>query len=324
MGITPVITERPTDEDLVDTKEGIQARRVFDIVAASALDARNILALQKGIRRGAVYRNAYGEAPDSNVKCESVQVRARAPAPIGGTGLFEVVVTYQAASVASAQREPEIGGGSVWNIDWTLEKSPIDLDIDGYIIANTAEIPFDPPTQILRPRDVLVARWYVSGSDNLALFNTFAPYRTRVNEKSFKGVPRGSLLCLGVQIEEKRTDVHLLTARFEYAPPKTLPSNVICYGRDINDTHPTLWYRLTMPLEGWFDLKPNLSKLQITGAEYDLPAEKWSQILDKNGVPVSDSVVIDQYGQPLAEGATDTVVVAFRVYPYADFNEMGI
>lgn len=277
---------------------GVEATAVYTVDAEDEPDAEAEVYAHDGTALGAVFTTHQGTIPDIFCVCQDLIVRARTPAPVGGTGLFEVTATF-ARSSPTDPPAVDVNGPAKWWVERSLVTQPADHDAEGRPIVNSADEPIDPPLTRQSMSKTLVAVWHRSNDSWFAMYNSLAPFEGRLNSAVFAGAPRGCLFCESLQIEEVSGGLFRITGRFAYRPPREL------FGHTY---------------EGWSDTVLNLgrrTKGQVVGGKREYPP------ILMNGVPVADPVPLDANGQRLPDGE-DPVVLEFRHHLYADFNDLEI
>lgn len=318
----PIITDRHPGELTLD-ENGYHGSRAWDIIAASEIDALNILRAQRRVYRGAVYRNAYGQTPDSRVKCQSLKAVGHPPAPVGGTGLYEVTAEYaqRSSSAGGGTKKAEVGGPPVWSVDTAEASRPVDRDRSGFPITNVVEEPIEPALTINTTTETLVVRFYVTSANQLSVYSTYRPYKDTVNSATYKGIPRGCLLCRGFTPATEEDGLFLVTGKFMYRPQVTALRGINAYYTQSSATANN-WVSISLPIEGWADIVPNKARRKLVGAYTDPPETRYQAILGADGRPVSDPVPVTLAGVPITDSSIKALV--FYHYDYADFAALGL
>lgn len=280
-------------------ENGLEATAVFNIDCADEAAALTDLAAHTyPVTRGTVFKTHQNTTPDSACICQSLEVTTQSPAPVGGTGLYIVTARF-ARNTPQQGPDPTTTLTAAWYVERSLTTAPADHDVTGAAIVNTAHEPIDPALVKNIISRTLVAKWYVTGTSWLNVYNQFKVYEGKLNSTTFAGAVKGSLLCESMEPSEAGNGKYLITARFAYREPKTL---------------------FSLTYEGWTDTVLNLGR-RTKGAIVDGRREYPPIIM--NGVPVSDPVPLDSGGQRLADGS-NPIVLAFNHYSYINFNDLGI
>lgn len=216
-------TEKPLAQRENETARGVQATRVFHVIAPSGIDARLYLEQDLGVARGAVYTNAQGQQPDTAVKCRELPTRALTPTPIGGNGLWEITANFSDRDDSddgdSRGREPTPDGVKVYAWSRSEATTPIEVDNAGKVIANSRGEPYDPRLTVVETRRFARIRWYET-NPNLAAY--FA-YDDAINASAFTvqgrfNVAAGACLHHGIDPVEEDTDLWYMEALLEFRP----------------------------------------------------------------------------------------------------------
>lgn len=308
------ISEKPPPYPERYDQDGLSAARAWDIVAESEVNARAVLYTETGVARGTVYMNHQGVIPDTFCVCQRLTARGHPPAPVGGTGLYEVLAEYAYSNWQyNAPTALDAGPGQTkfW-VERTIVSEPEDHALNALgsrwdvPIQNSADEPIDPPVTPLRIQKTLVAQWIQYFDSYETAYGAVSSYEDKLNDALYQGAPNGSLLCIGVDVEEAGIPAaagasdypYRFTARFAYKAPKVLEDGY--------------------EYEGWTTTRRDegrRTKGEIVEGVRDYPA------ILKNSMAVSDPVPLNGGGQELPAGAT-TVVLAFKHYKYANFANL--
>lgn len=294
---TPLVTERTNDGRLRRTREGYEALRVFDVVAASDVDALLTLARERGIGYGTLLRNAQGERAGGPLcRVTDLAVGIRAPSPIGGTGLYEIRARYTTREITAngGQPIPEPGGPPVYRWGRSEQTKSLEVDLDGEAIENSRGEPIEK--QVVVPARTLNVQWYQSTYNMQDLLQ----YDGAVNSDVWTVAGRwkfleGQALCHGIDPFEEAEELVLLSADFEFQPGGAL-------------WHPFAY------VDAAFARKGELIRI---GTE-DVPAEG------------GEKIFLDGLGNPLNVGAVavgehmDPKLIERRAYPLVDFRNLPI
>lgn len=299
----PVIT--PIKGSLSKTKDGVAAVLKFSILADSEVDALSVLLAQTGIDIYEPLETVYGETPDADSQCLSITVEADKPALIGGTGgdgLYTVTCNFGRANTdgSSVPAPPVLDGPARFQRERATVNEPVDHDINGDPITNSADEEFSPPLTALRVSIIIVADWIRAAANQVAADLEYAAYEGKVNDSTWKGAARGSMFCHSIEPTEISPGVYRFVGRFERRAPKTI------YGTDFEGWESVVidqGYRERGPTT--LDGKPTYPKITEGGSE------------------VSKPVRLDGMGIRLDEGA-NPVPLGFKHYEYIDFNGIDI
>lgn len=218
---TPVITEAPLKVSGYTDKDGFHTRRAFDIVAASEVDAINILAASKyAITYGSVLRNAWGEKPDPLATCTRIDHEAVTPTPPGGQGLWRLICTFEHENV-NQSATPQVGGSAVYEWSRAEQTQTFEKDLDGNVIVNSANEPYAEFPTVPIPHRLLTVSWYdTSSSVNLtSLFGYDATYNSEIWTIRGKWrVAVGQALIHGVDVVDEQSGATQLRLTAEFRP----------------------------------------------------------------------------------------------------------
>ncbi|MCK4340294.1 MAG: hypothetical protein KAY37_01050 [Phycisphaerae bacterium] len=304
----PIITERAPQSPARTDERGPIYSRVWEIVASSEQDAYNILYVQAGVKRGAVYTNHQGTSPDSHVVCQVVSARGHPSAPVGGTGLYEVTAEYGYSVIRYSTQQALPYGGPKYRMERTLVSELADLDVNGDPIVNSADEPIDPPLTALRIHRVLVIEWIIEAVDWETAYARYDDYEGLVNSSTYKGQPPKSLFCEEIDVADASTpkplevtgELFRVTARFAYLRPKEI------YGQ---------------PVAGWEDAVVDKGRREKGALDADNKRLYPPILMD--GVPVDEPVLLDGAGRRLANTA-QKVYRIWEHYETIDFNNLGV
>lgn len=300
----PVIT--PIKGTYQRTKDGVAATRKFSILASSEADAEAVLLAQEGIELYSVLETAYGETPDPDCVCQSIDIEAQKPALVGGgggDGLYLVTCRFARSVVDGSftPAPPELDGAARFQIERATVSAPVDHDIDGKPITNSADEEFSPPLNKLTVNRVLVADWIRKAASQTAAETEYEEYEGKLNSTTWRGAARGTIFCHAIEPTEIEPGVYRYVGRFERRPPQSY------FGNDY---------------EGWEDVL--IDQGYRTKGDPDMDGKPtYTIIKDKEGNDPTKPVRLDGTGQVLADGA-DPVVLSFKHYEYIDFNGIDI
>ncbi|MEM1207756.1 MAG: hypothetical protein AAGI54_00685 [Planctomycetota bacterium] len=236
-----LVTERPLAQEGTVTGRGGSMVRVFDVVAASGIDAVQLVGARKNVAIGEVFTNAQGETPNDNIRCRSLPFQALSPTPIGGVGLWKVTANYadrDDTDDSNSGREPTPDGDKVYNWSRAEQTVPVEVDNNGNAIANSKGEPYDPRLTKTESNRFCRVRWYQT-SVNL---NTLFRYDDAINSKPFTiqgvyNVDTGACWHHGVDPIQEDTDLWYLEALLEFRPdglkwdPYDVPDYTIVDGK---------------------------------------------------------------------------------------------
>lgn len=319
--------EQPTIGGLVESKDGFVVPREFNGKARSKVDARLILRAQ-GIFLGAPYRDFLGETPDPFVVAEEISINALGTEIVSADaiGTYQALITYRSQLFSKIEEGFELtpDGPAIFKSEASLENKPVDVDIDGNLIGNSAGVPFNPPATAPFPNEFIVAEFIRSNlkfGDALIFARRF---RGTLNSKSFKGANAKNVLCHDILPEALNFDAFRagglikFIARFEFARTRTIKSD----GKDVKVTG----FAVTRVDQGRQELNKNFAPKATAGAPADPPSQALKHITIKDDddikIPVSEDVRLDGKGKARPLG--DQVVRVFDVIEESDFNLIKI
>ncbi len=288
---------------LVSDANGVSVVREFDVIAASELDALNVLYSETGITRGTFYLNALGEVVDAFVRVQSLRVEGRPPAPLGGKGLYRVEAQY-AKQLNGSTAEPTVNTAPTYEWDGQLQSEPVDLDYDGNPIVNSSGEPFDPPLSAPLPR--------LTGT--ITLYKTSLPVSTLLayvgatnsdNPWSIGDgsgdVPRGGALITAAKVSAASNGLRQVQIGIEARP------TLVINGQSFQP------FRRVVHDRG---------RRIITGTDGD-GNTTYELVRDDNGNPLPDPVLLDGAGGRLAAGSSP-VLLSFKNHGEASYEALGI
>jgi hypothetical protein len=321
----PVITRMTPPSGLQSGPDGRQASLAWSVVAASELNAEQIVFSNYGVQRGSVYQSPEGEVIDPLLKCQRITTTPKGRgAPIGGVGLYIVTAEFARMSLGGGSRRKvaEPGGPAVWRIERSETTEPVDHDLTGLPIANSVEEPVDPPlTRITHP-ETLIAEWYETAVDEITLYGKYRPYTDHVNSVAFRTYPIGCLLFSGADPKPEDDGLFLVTAKWSYKPQKTLPGVGSYYKRVIGAGGIGV-QALSAPIEGWADTNIHRGRRQLIDSMTTDVEKRYRAIVDKEGKVISDPALLSATGVLLASNQAPVALVTFH-YPRIDFAQMSI
>lgn len=211
---TPLVAEFPSPTPDSWGPAGPRLSRAFTVIATSSHDAKALLAAWEPppgggsgrVQRGVLYEDHNGNRPEPFVICLDIRVATRVGGATGTqSGLFKVFASYGYPNQIIAQPPPLLPNGARrWHVDSTTEMVPMDTDIKGKRIENTAGAPFDPPKMVRRTARVLVGEWLRTGTSFLDVYDRYIGFEDAVNSGPFLGftAPARTALCEPFEIEE--------------------------------------------------------------------------------------------------------------------------
>lgn len=286
---------------LVDDESGISVAREFDVIAASELDALNVLDTETGISKGQPYVNAYGEVVDAFVIARRLRVEPRPPAPVGGLGLYRVQVEYSRNTGGGGAEPNEATIEYEW--DGQLQSEPVDIDVEGNPITNSAGEQFDPPLTALLPRATVKVTLFKSALPaNLALnaigrINSDDPWSPGDGSGS---VARGGALITAVRIGPARGGLRLIQFGIEARPLLSIKGQTF---------------------SPFASVTPDRGRRVVTGTEGGITT--YEIVKDDTGNPLADPVLLDGAGGRLA-AASDPALLSFTHHLEASYSAIGI
>lgn len=301
---TPVVAESGSEGAQWD-RSGAKYTRRFTVVAESVSSAKTLLQGAKGVYIGAVFQNHQGEEPDPWAVCHAIQGKPLVEAPVGRTGLYELTASYgwptfrDERPIVDPDDQPRL-----W-VEHGEITEPVDHDRFGNPIANTAQELIDPPLTRHRVLRTLCVQWVVRAANYPAAYNQFSDYMETLNSTSFKGIPKGSLLCRVIDVEDLNrdgvlTDVFRVTAKLDWRKPRQIGGE---------------WY------EGWHDVVLNEGRRELAGTSGGVP--QYQSNLGKDGQALAKPVPLGLNGKRLPAGL-DVPRLCFEHYDYRDFNAWGV
>lgn len=311
MALQAGITEIPRNQIESYDDAGLKAVRVFDALATSGLHAYSLLWQRYGIMRNVIYVSPQGETPDLRVRCRQLSGQERkAPAP-GGLGRYQITAQYSKAD--RQEPEPDPDATPVYEWDASIQSGPVDVDLDGTPIVNSAGEAFDPPITADISYASLTVRWFRASFDprNLITFSD-AINSTKWTPADPHGegvyLDAGEAKCLGIKRTPINDGLIQLEARFAL-------DRLITVNNPAGD--------------GGSQLRsPFLLHVMDRGRRYvkdagEDPPERYASFKDGDGKDVDDPILMDGAGAALGDG-DDPVVLTFRRVKQADFNVLGI
>jgi hypothetical protein len=299
----PVIT--PIKGSLAKNKDGVSAVLKYSIIADSEVDALAVLLAETGIDIFVSLETVYGETPDPESLCQSITIEAVKPALVGGgggDGLYTVTCNFGRASAdgSSLPAPPVLDGPARFQRERATVSEPVDHDVNGDPITNSAGEQFSPPLTALRVNIVVVADWIRAAADQLAADAEYQAYEGKVNSATWRGAARGSMFCHSIEPTEISPGVYRYVGRFERRAPKTL------HGTDF---------------EGWETTVLDAGLREVGPTSLD-GKPSWNPIV-MQGAEISKPVLLNGIGFLNDEGA-DPVPLGFKHYEYIDFNGIDI
>lgn len=254
------------------SRDGRSAARFYTILLDAATDDLKVV-LEASAGGVAIPKYGQGHPTDDWLRVDSVQSNPRGPL------LYDVIVQYLRRQRGGAGGDPDAATpfDEAWQIEWGWEMSTVALDQDQQDptipITNTADEPFDPP--ITRDQaDLVLAITRNEPTYNVA---QALAYRNVLNEDTFYGAPPLHVLCR--PIEGRRV----------------IEGTGIEYYRNT--------YRLVFREDTWNVNVLNQGYREKTGTDAAGRAT-YRQILDEDGNPLSEPVLLGITGERLLETQT--------------------
>lgn len=305
----PTVTEKSPPQNAVWDQNGRRFWRAWDVEAESEQDAWDKLYdnTDPPVARGTVYVNHQSAQPEDFCVCQRMTARGHPPAPVDGTGLYEVVAEF---AITTARFTPgaQYGGPTQWRVERTRATEPVDMDVAGNPITNSADEPIDPPLTRLIHTKVLIGEWFLLGRDWPSAYRRYAGYEGKLNSSAFHGAPPGSFWLDTVEPDqiytvangasEPRQKVFRCIGRWLYRPEKTL------YG---------------VTYQGWIDAFIDRGRRTIGTPVGGV--RKYDPILMTDGSPISEPRLLNGAGGELAQ-SSNPVVRSVRHDDYAEFNAL--
>jgi len=236
----------------------------------------------------------------------NVRACAILPRPLSPV-LYEVTVDYsQDTKAAHPLDEP-------MKVRWSNEitSEPIDTDIHGNPIVNTAGLPFEPPIQeqVYDTRLTIVR--------NEATFDgvRMAAYRNTVNSKPFRGAPPRTCRMVNIEAEEiieAEWAYYRVTYEIVYRD-STLPANckhIDAYGNEVSSGE----------YLGWRRRIANKGMVEKIGTDAEgLPI--YGNAKDTEQEPLKEPIWLDVDGKKLADDA-DKIFILYETVREADWTPL--
>lgn len=282
-------------ESGVNDKRERTYQRAFDVISTLRAERPDVVRLASGIPRvWDPYIDSSGTV-DGYSWCRDVKVRQDSQDPY----LWRVVATY-----SNQLNRPDIHqiespllrpAEIIW--DSTHVMVPLERDIGGDAITNSAGERFDPPPEVEDGRLVLtIVR-------NQILFDarTILRYQWRVNSQPWYGLDAGTVRCTKISAVRRWENGILywaVTYMFEIKEPKEYETAADTWAFKLLD-------------RGFFVLDTTTSPPTPTLAR------------DGRGNPYTSPVLLDGDGQRLPNG-DPAVFISWFGYREADFNDLGL
>ena len=297
------VTEIAPASPLVIDENGKSITRAFEILAISEIQAEALLLSEKSIQRNVSLTDAYGNTISAS-KCQTIEIAPKSPnvaaKTTGTTGLYLAKVAY-APNTTGGSEEPEPDGDPVYRIEDGFEEVPVDVDVDGNAIANSADEPYDPPLRAPRPTEFLIVEWIVTDTNIFIAAKKSRDYRGRTNSVAWHGAEIKEVLCHSLRPIQQDDNTVKFAAKFQY-----------------KDSF--LASAATVP--GWVTAVVDRGRRVITGTNA-AGKRTYEPILDDDGQPITEPVPLN--GSGVRNGATDAAVIKqWNLIPTADFNLLGI
>lgn len=290
---------------------GAIASRAWDIIAGSAAEAISILASQVGVQRGSIYKDEQGQEPDAWCRCQRITARGHPPAPVGGTGLYEVVAYYGWPMSRTEQQVTRTPGEEPrWWVETTPTTVPFDYDfITKKPLVNSADEPFEAQTCEVAMH-TLIGEWTEQAASYSAIFQKYRPYIGKVNKTTFAGAEPRCLRCTVIDIDYADIEgvygqYFRVKPQFSYQPPQV-------YKWTDDDG---ILQETTVP--GWDILLKDVGYRKKVGTDPETGLPIYELILDHNGQPVNRPVNLNGQGSPAKH---DAYPLVFRCYEEAEFH----
>lgn len=307
-----------TTSSMVETSTAIRVPDRYEIDARSRLEARAKLQQYRGVMLGAPYRDQLDQTPDARVVYQSISIAPKGSEGAEGTTRLYVAdceAGFDAQTFGPPDRPPlEVNGRAEFTIESVEREEPIEIDIDGNLIANSAGVPFDPSETVLRPGRFYRLVWLASGEEIGDADRRLRVLEGHVNAGEFMGAaPRELLIHQAVpSIVGVGTGVLRYDVRIEYLPQRIVTSGGVQVQVPGGD--------LVKLDEGFQELNPNFNPADATSDRLvDIEINNEAGDL----VPVSHAVPLDGLGARLPPNA-DPVVRVFKRHPEADFSQLGV
>ena len=209
----PIVSEIPIENRMEFGIDGTRATRAFTVIAPAPHIALTRLYQVENIRRGTVYRDLQGNAPNANLRCRSLTPSPWVPHSVAVDGMFRVDCQYEEGHNTRAVRRDPIPGGPpsyLWDIGTIVVQTWLDKD-DNPII-NSKKQPYRDGVPTSVPVVTLEVRWFTDAD----LIATFVQYAGATNSDPWHGILAGQARCVGIKpqyIEEAQK--YLNVGRFE-------------------------------------------------------------------------------------------------------------
>lgn len=212
-----------------------------------------------------------------------------------GPHYYRVLVRYSEISGSGAKAKAENPLERPAEISWGLETAnePIESDLDGKPIVNTAGQPFDPLVEI--PFSIPILRiGRNEANSNIAQIITYAGGRGATNTDSFFGAEPGEALCRSIQ-ESKQVEGEYAFWRREYE---------IAF-REVNEAKGRVGWRLRILNLGW---ATDTGQIDADGCPI------FKVVKDKDYAPLPEPVCLSEDGTKVVK-KDHAVWLIFRVHP---------
>lgn len=307
-------TERRSGQPYTRDYVGATASRVFEVIAQSEGDALETLDDDKGVRRGAIYKDHNGNSPDPLCVCQNLAVDTRVAAiNTSSYGFFIVTAFYSRIqtrlTIPAAQ--PFTGSPRYW-LRKTIVDEPVDHTPDGTAIANSVAEPIDPPLTRSTVLRTLIMEMIVFRSSQEDVEAIVAPYENMLNSVTFRGAARGSLKSGAFDVEP---------ANFPQLVTGGLPAFRVHGEFEHRPTQNLQLANGPQSFDGWVDVVPNRGRRRYVGQDAN-QNHVYENHVDANGALLTDPVPIDLDGNVLPPTSLP-YVVWFRNYDYIDFNTLA-
>lgn len=317
----PDIIELPPTGPLVETEEDLVDERLFSILASSRVGARSKLSNQKNISVGSSWSNAYGDAFDSSVSVNSIEITGNPESPTTAGAQGDYTARVQYGRRGDGRTEPVPGGDPVYLVDGSTSDVAVDQDNLGRPITSSSLEPFDPPLKGLEVTEVLTVRWWVQTPALANLLSLIRPFTGALNTSTWQGAPPFSMLCHGIQHSERlEDDFWKLEGKFEYRP--TLQISSFPYS-EILERDGTDFIAVTNEIPGWRVLATDRGR-RVKNGTTSGGLTKWKTLKDEEDNPLSEPVFLDGDGGELPDGDMPKVIAFRTIRKSADFNTLGI
>lgn len=222
-----------------------------------------------------------------------------------GPHFYRVIVRYsEARGGGTAEAEPENPLARRAGISWDLETTtePIESDIEGKPIMNSAGEPFDPPIEMPFSIPILrIAR--NEAQSNIAQIIAYAGGRGATNTDSFFGAQPHEALCRIIRESQQVEGTYTYWRReYEFA------------FRQVDREKGLVGWSLRMLNQGY----------RIDTGDDDADGNPiYELIKDASGVPLSEPACLSEDGKKVVR-KENAVWLEFRPHPQLSFGALGL